>query len=537
MQPTPDPRRPSPSGHPFIKAAPLALTRRTFLHTTAGAAFLGTLGPIGTMGHAMAADASFEPELVRFSDEIEPIVRLIEETPRDKIIDAAAQLLRSGTTYKPFMAALFLAGIRNVDSGNSGFGFHCVFVINSAHLLALDSPASERLLPFFWALDSFKAAQRSQPRKMKALAKDPPAGQEAIAALRAAIAAWDPAAAELALAGIARTCGAVEAFDELWRLGAKDIRPIGHKAIFVANTWRTLQTIGWQHAEPALRSLGRSLAGYGPTTQNNGIAFDDQCHPISDELVRAHLAQLPADWADDSTPHPGADAAMAAALLAPIRAANPKQACTDAVTLLLAKGEHATRARAGAIWDVVHLAAAEFMLRRPGIVSVHAVTSVNALHFAFKMARAPETRLFILLQGVGWMAHFASISGLSRQENPGPSILDLAAADIPGDPAAAAESILAQVGTSRNHAACAAFAYAQRHEGKPALLAGARRLVYTKATEAHEYKYPAAAFEDISIVSPTWRPHMLAASTLYLPAAKAPDSALIQRAKEAIAGL
>ena len=58
-----------------------------------------------------------------------------------------------------------------------------------------------------------------------------------------------------------------------------------------------------------------------------------------------------------------------------------------------------------------------------------------------------------------------------------------------------------------------------------------------KATEAHEYKYPAAAFEDISAVSPAWRPHMLAASMLYLPANNAPDSGLIQRAKEAVAGL
>ena len=43
------------------------------------------------------------------------------------------------------------------------------------------------------------------------------------------------------------------------RYGARDFRDIGHKAIYVANAWRTLQTIGWQHAEPVLRSLAYAL--------------------------------------------------------------------------------------------------------------------------------------------------------------------------------------------------------------------------------------------------------------------------------------
>ena len=61
--------------------------------------------------------------------------------------------------------------------------------------------------------------------------------------------------------------------------------------------------------------------------------------------------------------------------------------------------------------------------------------------------------------------------------------------------------------------------------------------MFTRATDPHDYKYPAAAFEDIPIVSHAWRPHMLAASMLHIPAATAPESAVIQRAKEAVAGL
>jgi hypothetical protein len=510
-------------------------SRRDFLQLSAGVGFLGGLGSIGSLGRTLAAQAQVGPGLVRLSPEIEPVVRVIEDTPRERIFEAAAGLLRSGVDYRQFMAALYLAGIRNVDSRSSGSRFHCVYVINSAHLLAVESPAHERLLPLFWALDDFKGAQASRPRPMAPLSARTPSGADAVAALRAAVHGWDRDGAEIALAGMARTCGAAEAFEELWHLGARDFRPIGHKAIFVTNTWRTLQTIGWQHAEPAFRSLGQALAGNG-TQFENGLRFDDQCHRENDELVRANAAGLATDWADYTASGAAADAATAAGLLGPIRAGNASSACRDALALLTQ-----SKARAGAIWDVVHLAAAEFMLRRGDIGDIHAVTSVNALHFGFRMARSTETRLFLLLQAVGWMAHFARTGGLvNRSEaTPAANILNLSPpdTDLPNDPAAAAESILTTTATDRVSAARAAYAYSRRHANHPALFSAARRLVFTRATDTHDYKYPAAAFEDIPSVSPSWRSHMLAASMLHIPPPAAPESPVIQRAREAVAGL
>lgn len=511
------------------------VSRRDFLQMSTSVGLLGGLGPLGSLGRALAAQANVGPNLVRLSADIEPIVRVIEETPRERIFEAAAGLLRARVGYRQFMAALYLAGIRNVDPRTAGSRFHCVYVINSAHLLALESPAHERLLPLFWALDDFKGAQASRPRPMGPLVKRTPSGADAVAALRAAVQAWDRDAAEVALAGMARTCGAAEAFEELWRLGARDFRPIGHKAIFVTNTWRTLQTIGWQHAEPAFRALGQALAGNG-TQFENGLRYDDQCHRENEELIRAHSAALPPDWADDAASGAAADSAMAAALLAPMRAGSASTACRDALALLTG-----SKARAGAIWDVVHLAAAEFMLRRGDIGDLHAVTSVNALHFGFRMARFTETRLFLLLQAVGWMAHFARTGGLANDPNPAPgtNILDLESADIRvlDDPAAAAESILSTMATARATSARSAFAYDKRHGNHSALFSAARRLVFTRATDTHDYKYLAAAFEDISAVSPTWRSHMFAASMLHVPAPTARESSVIQRAREAVAGL
>src|SRR5688572_1259630 len=185
-------------------ARPFAFpSRRDFLQISASVGFLGGLGSIGGLGRALAQDADVGPNLVRLSADIEPIVRVIENTSRGKIFEAAAGLLRSGIDYRRFMAALYLAGIRNVDSRSSGSRFHCVYVINSAHLLALESPAHERFLPLFWALDDFKGAQASRPRPMAPMNAPTPSGADAIAALRRAVHCWDQDAAEVALAGMA----------------------------------------------------------------------------------------------------------------------------------------------------------------------------------------------------------------------------------------------------------------------------------------------------------------------------------------------
>ena len=70
-----------------------------------------------------------------------------------------------------------------------------------------------------------------------------------------AMESWDEKKADAAVAGLVRSAGANEIYELFYRFGARDFRDIGHKAIFVANSWRTLQFIGWQHAEPVLRSL------------------------------------------------------------------------------------------------------------------------------------------------------------------------------------------------------------------------------------------------------------------------------------------
>jgi hypothetical protein len=61
------------------------------------------------------SDAQVTPEVLKFSAELEPLVALIERTPRDKCAEMAVEQMHAGVSYRQFLAALFLAGIRNIN--------------------------------------------------------------------------------------------------------------------------------------------------------------------------------------------------------------------------------------------------------------------------------------------------------------------------------------------------------------------------------------------------------------------------------------
>ena len=126
----------------------MGISRRSVLGGVAGAGLLGSVGGLDALARlkpVSAAESVVTPEMVRFTPEIEPIVRLIEETPRDKCVEVMANALRKGMTYRQFLAALFLAGIRNVSPQPPGFKFHCVFVIHSCNYLSRMGPPEERV--------------------------------------------------------------------------------------------------------------------------------------------------------------------------------------------------------------------------------------------------------------------------------------------------------------------------------------------------------------------------------------------------------
>src|SRR5260370_35298784 len=80
------------------------------------------------------ADAEVTADAVQFRPEMEPLVTLIENTPRDKCAEMVVEQLRRGVSYRQLLAALFLAGSRNLNPAPPGVRLPCRFVLYSAHL-------------------------------------------------------------------------------------------------------------------------------------------------------------------------------------------------------------------------------------------------------------------------------------------------------------------------------------------------------------------------------------------------------------------
>ena len=144
------------------------MQRRSFIKSAAAAGALAGLGDFGFLSQlprVSAADAQLDPRLVQLHPEIEPLVRLLENASRDRVLEEVASRIKHGTTYREMIAALMLAGVRNIQPRPVGFKFHAVLVVNSAHLASLSSPESDRWLPIFWAIDTFKGSQERNTRE------------------------------------------------------------------------------------------------------------------------------------------------------------------------------------------------------------------------------------------------------------------------------------------------------------------------------------------------------------------------------------
>src|SRR5439155_24171326 len=87
-------------------------------------------------------------------------------------------------------------------------------------------------------------------------------------------------------------------------------------------------------------------------------------------------------------------------LLETLRQASADEASTKVVELLN------RRVAPQSIWDGLFDAAGELLMRRPGILSLHALTSTNALHFAFQTSGHDETRRLLLLQNASFLTLF-----------------------------------------------------------------------------------------------------------------------------------
>ncbi len=503
--------------------------RRRFLQASAASGALVGLGDLGFLSKlrpVSADEAKLDPKVVRLQPEIEPIVRLLEDTPREKLLEEVAGRIKHGLTYQEVLAALLLAGVRNVQPRpHVGFKFHAVLVVNSAHLASLGSPDSDRWLPIFWALDHFKSSQAQDVREgnwtmgpVDESAVPPPS--RAREAFIAAMDRWDESATDAAVAGLARTAGANEIYELFFRYGCRDFRDIGHKAIYVANSWRTLQCIGWQHAEPVLRSLAYALL---QREKVNPAQSDEPAdRPGRRNLARA--ARIREGWYAGKC-----DSSAAADLLSTLRHGSDDDASEQVVELL-------NRGIAPqSIWDALFDGAGELLLRQANIVSLHAITTTNALHYAYQTSGDDRTRRLLMLQNAAFLTLFRQALGRGKTSEARIDQLEPTGTSATKDGRGAIEEIFADASHDKMAAARKALSYLQAGHEPENLIHAARRLVFLKGDDAHDYKFSSAVLEDYFNASPSYRERYLAASMLLLPASGDKDNNLVKRTRAALA--
>jgi hypothetical protein len=505
------------------------LSRREFV---GGALSVGTLAGIGDFDFltglqpVRADEAKPNKNMVQLSSEMEPLVRLIEDTGREKVLEAVAEKIKKGTSYQQLLAAVLLAGVRGIKPRPVGFKFHAVLVVNSAHLASLAAPDTDRWLPLFWAIDNFKGSQARNQEESGGWVMAPveesklPPAHQAKQRFTEAMDNWDEEEADRAIVPFVRSAGAGEILETMWRYGARDFRDIGHKAIYTANSWRTLQTIGWRHAEPVMRSLVFAMLEHNG---DNPAKRDDPAdRPWRENLKR--VSQIRPDWQQGQTsPKATTD------LMAALRSAGPADACEQVVNLLNQKVDPAS------IWDGLFLTAGELIMRQPGIVGVHCVTSINALHNGFESCMNDETRRLLMLQGAAFLAMFRARMEGGKLADLHIDTLEPVGVKMEGP--GAIEEIFADVSKDRLLAARKTLGFLEAKGAQPqALMTAGRRLIFNKGRDSHDYKFSSAALEDFYHATPAWRNRYLATSMFNLHGSKDPDNGLIKRTRAALQG-
>ena len=501
------------------------MNRRTFISRSAVAgatAAIGDLAFLAGLPNVSAAEAKLPAKMIQFHPDIEPLVRLLENTPRSRVLEEVAAKIKRGTTYREILAALLLAGVRNIQPRPVGFKFHAVLVVNSAHLASLASPDSDRWLPIFWAIDAFKSSQAQDVQQgdwaMDTIDESAvPPGHKAKQALVDALDNWDEAAADVAIVGFARTASAHEIFEVLCRYGARDYRELGHKEIYTANSFRTLEAIGWRHAEPVLRSLVYAMSDrVGDRNVNPAKADLPADRPYRRNLES--VKEIRAGWLDGK---PNADATRE--MLATVRDGSANDTSAKALELL-------NRGVAPqSLWDAFFDGAGELLMRQPGIAALHAVTFTNATHYAFQHCRDEETRKILLLQNAAFLPLYRG-----RSQDKGLHIDSLEPVALKESGAGAVEEIFSEVSKDKLTAARKILAHLNDNPDPKPIADAARRLIFLKGRDSHDYKFSSAVLEDYEFMAPQWRNRYLAASVFNLKGSGDKDNDLVRRTRAAL---
>ena len=440
---------------------------------------------------------------------VERLLKWLEESHREHIPRDIVRMIRAGLRYEDLLGALCLAAVRNVQPyPDVGYKYHSVMVLRPIHLATAQLPSTDRWLPVVWAADYFKDTQAQEraatgwrlPTRLTISVGDREAARRAFVS---ALDSWDRDAADAAIVKYAQVARLDEIFSMLFSYGARDLRAIGHKAITVSNAHSLVGLLGSVHAEPILRSTVAALQNSegGPNPARHNLQPD---RPWRQNQQQSR--EIPQSWK-----HGRNDAGARRELHAALYEVS-EEAAGAVVVQLLKQGISPE-----AIWQVLFDTAAELLMREPSIVLLHAQTTANALHYAYRVCGNEQTQQLMLLQCAAFIPMFRTLENATQ---PDFSLDALQPLPLESTGVDAIGEIFTDVSAGRRfQAARKCLGYLQTGGDADALIATARHHLIYNAEEPHEYKFSEAVFDSYShLADSAWRSRFLSAGMAYFRA-------------------
>jgi hypothetical protein len=376
-------------------------TRREFLTEVSKGVLVTAVGyevahDLG-LASALAEEAS---DALAFGT-MEPLVRLMQETPVDKLLPALADKLEAGTELRQLLAAAALANARTFG-GEDYVGFHTMMALAPAFHMAQELPRESRALPVFKVL--YRNTNRIQERggrkneilrKIKAgsLSESNPGGEQ----LREAVRHMEAHEAEALFAALSQR-SPDDAFNDL--LYAVQDHTEVHRVVLPYRAWDLLGLIGKEQAHTLLRQSVRYCVKAENWVRNSGRTEPRALLP---KLLEEHklLGSAPGErkaddkWVDElsqaffKSSAPQAAEAAAAALAEGFSPADIGEAISLAANQLILR-DHGRTPRE------------EQLGKPPGSVhgdsiGVHASDSANAWRNMARVANARNSFASIIL--------------------------------------------------------------------------------------------------------------------------------------------
>ena len=231
-------------------------SRRQFLAEVGRGMIASSVGLTLAAELGMAPAEGQEPSRRLEFGELEPLVRLMQETPVERLLPTLVGKLKSGTELKNLVAAAALANARTFG-GEDYVGFHTMMALAPALHMAHEMPEAMRPMPVLKVLyrNTNRIHEHGGPGSEVLKVVEPATSSNGGAeALREAVRRRDISGAETTFAALAQI-SADEAFNSAV-MTVEDHADV-HRVVLPYRSWDMLGLIGKEHAHTLLRQSVR----------------------------------------------------------------------------------------------------------------------------------------------------------------------------------------------------------------------------------------------------------------------------------------